>query len=136
MISFLQLFRFAAGTDYLYLILGIVFAIVAGCGFPWFAYIWGKILDSFLITTDSQARLDNAVYYRNIFFYIGIGSLISSWIAFASWIIMSERISINCRKAYMKSILRQDIGWFDLNNQYELSQKFNTDALAYQKATG
>ena len=36
----------------------------------------------------------------------------------------------------MRSLLRQDIGWFDMKNQFELSQQFNTDALAYQKATG
>jgi ATP-binding cassette, subfamily B (MDR/TAP), member 1 len=49
---------------------------------------------------------------------------------------LSERMAIRCRKAYMKSLLRQDIGWFDCNNQFELSTQFNKDALAYQKATG
>ena len=110
--------------------------MVAGCSFPWFAYLWGKILDSFLITNDGQARLDNAVHFRNIFFYLGVGALISSWISFASWTIVSERMAIRCRKAYMRSLLRQDIGWFDTKNQFELSQQFNIDALAYQKATG
>lgn len=36
----------------------------------------------------------------------------------------------------MKSLLKQDIGWFDQQNQFELSAQFNQDALAYQKATG
>ena len=45
-------------------------------------------------------------------------------------------MTIRCRKAYMKSLLRQDIGWFDMKNQFELSQQFNVDALAFQKATG
>lgn len=36
----------------------------------------------------------------------------------------------------MKSLLRQDIGWFDMNNQFEISSQFSKDALAYQKATG
>jgi ATP-binding cassette subfamily B (MDR/TAP) protein 1 len=110
--------------------------MVAGCSFPWFAYLWGKILDSFLFATDADQRLRNAVYYRNIFFYIGIGALFASWIAFASWTILSERMAIKCRKAYMKSLLRQDIGWFDKQNQFELSSQFNKDSLAYQKATG
>ena len=110
--------------------------MVAGCSFPWFAFLWGKILDSFLVTNDPQARLDNAVHYRNIFFYLGLGALVSSWISFACWTIISERMAIRCRKAYMKSLLRQDIGWFDQKNQFELSQQFNADALAFQKATG
>lgn len=134
--SFFQLFRFAEGTDYLLIMLGIIFALVSGCSFPWFAYLWGKILDSFLLAEDPQGRLDSAIHYRNIFFYVGLGSLVSSWIAFASWTILSERMAVRCRKAYMKSLLRQDVGWYDIQNQYELSSNFNTDALAYQKATG
>jgi hypothetical protein len=34
--------------------LGISCAMVAGCSFPWFAYLWGKILDSFLYANDAQ----------------------------------------------------------------------------------
>jgi len=43
-----ELYRFADGYDYILLALGIIFAMVAGCSFPWFAYLWGKILDAFL----------------------------------------------------------------------------------------
>lgn len=92
--------------------------MVAGCSFPWFAYLWGKILDAFLQANDAQARLDTATYYRNIFFYVGLGALVSSWIAFSSWTILSERMTVRCRKAYMKSLLRQDVGWFDTQNQF------------------
>lgn len=134
--SFLELYRFAEGSDYLLILLGVVFAMVAGCSFPWFAYLWGKILDSFLQASDAQARLDTATYYRNIFFYVGLGALVSSWIAFSSWTILSERMAVRCRKAYMKSLLRQDVGWFDTQNQFELSSNFSADAIAYQKATG
>jgi len=132
----LELFRFAEGLDYLLIALGIIFAMVAGCSFPWFAYLWGKILDSFLTTNDANQRLDNAAYYRNIFFYLGVGALAASWVAFASWTIVSERMAVKCRKAYMKSLLRQDVGWYDVTNQFELSSNFNKDALAYQRATG
>ena len=110
--------------------------MVAGCGFPLFAFLWGRILDSFLIINDSQARVDNAAYYRNIFLYIGVGALFSSWISFVCWTMLSERMTNKCRKAYIKSTLRQDIGWFDVNNQFLKSEQFNLDALAYQKATG
>lgn len=116
--SLVELFRFAEGSDYLLIALGIIFAMVAGCSFPWFAYLWGKILDSFLYANDAEQRLSNAIYYRNIFFYIGLGALFSSWIAFASWTMLSERMAVRCRKAYMNSLLRQDIGWFDLRNQF------------------
>jgi hypothetical protein len=69
--------------------MGITFSLVAGCGFPWFAYFWGKVFDSFLFQRDLQARLEDVAHYRNIIFYIGIGSLFASWIAFTSWIDLS-----------------------------------------------
>lgn len=62
--------------------------MVAGCSFPCLALIMGKILDSFLYI-DADKRLDNATYYRNIFFYIGIGALFSAWVAFVAWTMLS-----------------------------------------------
>ena len=135
-IGLTELFRFAEGYDYLLIIFGIIFAMVSGTAFPWFAFLWGKILDAFLSSNSAQDRVDIAIHYRNIFFYVGVGALASAWICFACWTVVSERMAIKCRKAYMKSLLRQDVGWFDCQNQFELSTEFNTDCLAYQKATG
>ena len=41
------------------------------------------------------------------FIYIGIGVFVAGWLMFASWMIAGERQSIACRKAYLKSLLRQ-----------------------------
>ena len=45
-------------------------------------------------------------------------------------------MAVRCRRAYIRSLLKQDIGWFDTQNQFELSSNFSADSLAYQKATG
>lgn len=55
---------------------------------------------------------------------------------FACWMIAGERQSIACRKAYLGSLLRQEIGWFDTINQSELATKFATDCFAFQGAIG
>jgi ATP-binding cassette, subfamily B (MDR/TAP), member 1 len=52
------------------------------------------------------------------------------------WIITGQRQSIACRKEYLKSLLRQEIGWFDTINQSELATKFGTDCFAFQGAIG
>lgn len=36
----------------------------------------------------------------------------------------------------MKSLLRQEIGWFDVINQSELAGKFSTDCFAFKGALG
>ena len=55
---------------------------------------------------------------------------------FACWMITGERQGVACRKDYLKSLLRQEIGWFDTINQSELSTKFATDCFAFQGAIG
>ena len=51
------------------------------------------------------------------FLLIGVGVFVAGWLMFACWMISGERQSIACRKAYLKSLLRQEISWFDMINQ-------------------
>lgn len=69
-----------------------------------------------------------------LFVEIGIGVFGSGWIMIACWLITGERQSMRCRKEYLKSLLRQEIGWFDLVNQSELTSQFSTDTVAFQGA--
>ena len=55
---------------------------------------------------------------------------------FAGWMITGERQGIACRKAYLKSLLKQEIGWFDMKNQTELASQFATDTFAFSGAIG
>jgi ATP-binding cassette, subfamily B (MDR/TAP), member 1 len=89
-----------------------------GANFPLFGFYWGKILDSFINSISADAVVADAAYYRNILFYIGVEALFFSWVSMACWVIISERMAVKCRKAFMKSLLRQDIGWFDQENQF------------------
>ena len=43
---------------------------------------------------------------------------------------------MKCRKEYFRSILRQELAWFDTQNQAEIAIKFNLDSMAYQLALG
>ena len=113
-----------------------MFAAIDGANFPLFGYLWGKLIDSFLSSNSSQEWVDHATFYRNIFIFVGIGILVVCWISFTCWAVVSERMAARCRKAYLVSLLRQDIGWFDQNNQFELSSRFSKDTIAYQRATG
>ena len=47
---------------------------------------------------------------------IGIAIWITSYIYFSCCIVMSERITKKTKVAYLRSILRQDISWFDSIN--------------------
>ena len=70
------------------------------------------------------------------FIEIGVGAIFAGWGMFGCWMVTSERQGIACRKQYLKSLLSQEIGWFDTINQSELSTKFATDSFAFQEAIG
>ena len=71
-----------------------------------------------------------------IFIYIGLGAFAAGFGMSACWMIAGERQSIACRKEYLRSLLRQEIGWFDVINQSELASNFATDCFAFKGAIG
>jgi ATP-binding cassette subfamily B (MDR/TAP) protein 1 len=54
---------------------------------------------------------------------LGAGCFVAAWIGEAGWKVSGLRQSAMWRKTYLAAILRQDIGWFDVNNPGELSSK-------------
>lgn len=44
---FFKLYRFAQGSDKVLIVIGIITALAAGCGFPFFGYIWGRMTDAY-----------------------------------------------------------------------------------------
>ena len=112
---FFSLFRFATGFDYFLMVLGSIAAIGMGAALPSFALLWGNMTDSF--GQGGQAMVDAAFNSMLQFIYIGAAVFVVSWVMFACWMITGERQAIACRKAYLASLLKQEIGWFDTVNQ-------------------
>ena len=115
------------------MVIGSIGAVAIGAAMPAFAYIWGEMTDSF---QDEDEMVPAAKETMFLFIYIGIGAFAAGWIMFACWMIAGERQAITCRKVYLKSLLRQEIGWFDTINQNELASKFSADTFAFQGAIG
>ncbi len=132
-VSFFSLFRFATRTDYILMAIGTICAGAMGAALPAFALLWGNLTDSY---GDSNSMVDGARQVMYNFFEIGAGALVAGWGMFACWMITGERQGIQCRKQYLKSLLKQEIGWFDTINQSELATKFATDSFSFQGAIG
>lgn len=97
------MFRFATGLDYFLMILGSLGAIAVGAAMPAFAFIWGKMTDSFGTTS----IVDSSRETMYIFFYLGAGILVAGFLMYGCWMIAGERQAIACRKAYLKALLKQ-----------------------------
>lgn len=88
------------------MIVGSIAATAMGASMPAFAYIWGEMTDSF-IGSDADSMVDSSRDTMWIFFYLAAGALVSGWLMFACWMIVGERQGIACRKAYLRSLLKQ-----------------------------
>ena len=61
---------------------------------------------------------------------------ITSFFQYSFLLTFSEAIVLKVKVAYLKSILEQDIAWFDSINPSELSSKINRETLAIGRALG
>ena len=114
--------------------IGTIAALAMGTALPVFSLLMGTITDTFALGGDPMVAAAKTAMFQ--FIYIGLGVFVAGWLMFACWMISGERQSIACRKAYLKSLLRQEIGWFDMINQSELASKFTTDSFTFSGAIG
>ncbi|CAF4238538.1 unnamed protein product, partial [Rotaria sordida] len=77
--------------------------------------------------TETQSPYDAIVGMINYFALLGSLSILCYWIAWAGWIIAAERQVRRIRYALFRNILRQEIGWFDVHNAGELSNRLIRD---------
>ena len=132
-VEFFKLFRFATTVDIVLIVVGTICAMALGTTLPSFAILWGDITNSLGGGGDIVAAGRKVLYN---FFEIGAGAFVVGFGMVSCWMISGERQSIACRKVYLRSLLKQEIGWFDTINQSELAAKFSTDCLAFQGAIG
>eukprot|EP01135_Chromosphaera_perkinsii_P011481 Nk52_evm6s2415 gene=Nk52_evmTU6s2415 len=136
--TFLEMFRFADGKDKLLMVVGSVGAVASGAVLPLFSLIFGQMIDDF--GAYERGETDNDVLVSSIedvslyFVYIGVGGLIASYIQTACWMISSERQAKSMRGAYITSLLRQDIGWYDTQNSGAFPTRIATDTQQVQEA--
>lgn len=120
-----ELFKFATKWNTFFNYLGLLAAIVSGVTQPLMTIVFGNLTSSFLAYTNAvmtggdvqgakeslQADINSDVLYL---IYIGIGMFVTTYAYMAAWVYSGEEIAGRIRAAYLKAILRQDVGEFHL----------------------
>jgi ATP-binding cassette, subfamily B (MDR/TAP), member 1 len=104
-----------------------------GTAVPVFALITGSMIDAF-----EDPNLIRSEAKDSMFYYLILGgvALVIGFIMFFGWMILGERQAARCRREYFKSLLRQEIAWFDTRSQAEIVSTFSRDSMAFQLAVG
>ncbi|KAJ2308963.1 hypothetical protein IWW55_000054 [Coemansia sp. RSA 2706] len=145
-IPVLQLFRFATKLDIFLNLAGVAFSCASGVVTPVMIIVFSSLMG---VIIEFQSRvaasdLDSANQYLDersrhfclLFFILGIVMWVVSFGVNACWAISAENQGLRIRKLYYKSIMRQDIGWFDTIKTGELTTRITNDVNLVQEGLG
>ncbi|XP_059477144.1 ATP-dependent translocase ABCB1-like isoform X2 [Neocloeon triangulifer] len=111
-----------------WLVLGLIGCAIFGSVMPVFAFFYGEIFATFTLTGDALKAA--AEFWTLMFLVLAIGSAYSFWLQTVGMTSAAEKLVMRLRLMAFVNILRQSIGWFDLeqNSAGKLITRLARDA--------
>lgn len=114
------LFRYATASDVAIMAASAVCAIAGGAALPLMILFFGRLQGTFqgyagAGATAAQRDAFSAQVNKLVlnFVYLAIGEFVAIYVAMAGFIHTGERLSNQIRRHYLRSCLRQNVGFFD-----------------------
>lgn len=145
-VSAFAMFRYSNWLDKLYMVVGTLAAIIHGAALPLMMLVFGDMTDSFSnpgnmipanITNLNMSNISASEIYEHLeeemttyaYYYSGIGAgvLVAAYIQVSFWCLAAGRQTFKIRKQFFHSIMRQEIGWFDVHDVGELNTRLTDD---------
>lgn len=130
-----MLFYFADTLDVLLMCIGGLAAAGTGCIMPIFALIFSNTTDAINTGSDEERR-HNATKYSLYFLALAGVSMALNFIQSSCLATAAERQVRKMRESFLKAVLRQEIGWFDVGSSGELTTRIKGDTLLVQQGIG
>ncbi|KAK7282237.1 hypothetical protein RIF29_10865 [Crotalaria pallida] len=135
-VPFYMLFTLANRLDVTLMIVGTVCAVANGLTQPLMTVIFGKLINTFG-STDSSRMVHEVSKVSLLFLYLAVGSGIASFLQVSCWMVTGERQAARIRSLYLKTILKQDIAFFDTETTTgEVIGRMSGDTILIQDAMG
>ncbi|XP_061995041.1 ABC transporter B family member 21-like isoform X2 [Rosa rugosa] len=132
-----KLFSFADSMDYLLMSVGTISAIGNGLCMPLMAIVFGDLLTSFLETGNNKRVADAVSKVALKYVYLALGGAAAAFLQMSCWMVTGERQAARLRSLYLKTILRQDVSYFDQEiNSGEIVGRMSGDTLLIKEAMG
>ncbi|PNJ58462.1 LOW QUALITY PROTEIN: ABCB4 isoform 5 [Pongo abelii] len=151
MIGVLTLFRYSDWQDRLFMLLGTFMAIAHGSGLPLMMIVFGEMTDKFVDTAGNfsfpvnfslsllnPGKILEEEMTRYAYYYSGLGAgvLVAAYIQVSFWTLAAGRQIRKIRQKFFHAILRQEIGWFDINDTTELNTRLTDDISKISEGIG
>ena len=120
--------------DFLLLAGGVLAAIAAGIPFPLLGILFGQLVDDLNSSScDVSQQADRSRLESNIqtkvllMIYISLANFVAIYIHAGCWTLFGERLVGRLRRRYFKSLLRQEMAFFDRLPAGEVPTRLTTD---------
>ncbi|KAM0827530.1 hypothetical protein ACQ4PT_068146 [Festuca glaucescens] len=136
-VPFHRLFAFADRTDAALMLLGAVGAVANGAAMPLMTVLFGNLVDAFGGALSIHQVVNRVSLVSLDFIYLAFGSALASFVQVTCWMITGERQAARIRNLYLKTILRQEIAFFDqYTSTGEVVGRMSGDTVLIQDAMG
>ncbi|KAM1057304.1 hypothetical protein ACFX2A_031263 [Malus domestica] len=131
-----SMFRYADGTDKLLMFFGTLGSIGDGLQNPLMMYVLSEVINSYGKGQVTNADVDK---FALRLFYVAIGVGLAAFVEGLCWTRTAERQTSKMRMEYMKSVLRQEVSFFDTqtagsSTTFQVITIISSDATAVQVA--
>ncbi|CAL0316517.1 unnamed protein product [Lupinus luteus] len=136
-VPFHKLFSFADSTDILLITVGTIGAIGNGLGLPLMTLLFGQMIDTFGSNQTTENVVEQVSKVSLKFVYLAVGCGLAAFLQVSCWMVTGERQAARIRGLYLKTILRQDVAFFDKEtNTGEVIGRMSGDTVLIQDAMG
>ncbi|KAH9613320.1 hypothetical protein KSS87_021170, partial [Heliosperma pusillum] len=136
-IAFYKLFSFADSTDKALMTVGSIGAIGNGLTMPLMAVLLGNLVDAFGQNQNTKHVMSLVSQVSLNYIYLALGSGLAAFLQVTCWMVTGERQAARIRNFYLKTILRQEIAFFDKQvNTGEVVGRMSRDTIIIQDAMG
>ncbi|XP_074340204.1 ABC transporter B family member 9-like [Apium graveolens] len=135
-VAFYKLFVFADRLDVLLMITGTIGAVANGLSQPLMLVITSQLINTFG-KSDGTNITHEISKVCLLYVYLAIAAGIASVLQVSCWMVSGERQATRIRGLYLKTILRQDIAFFDTETTTgEVIGRMSGDTILIQDAMG
>ncbi|XP_032093915.1 ATP-dependent translocase ABCB1 isoform X1 [Thamnophis elegans] len=153
MVSPFAVFRYSDSLDKLLMIVGTIFAALHGASLPVMMIVFGDMANTFVgsgtLPLDNKTSLTSPSQYHPLkqleekmtsyaYWYSAIGAavLVSSYAYIACWTRAAGRQIRRIRQQFFHAIMRQEVGWFDVNDVGQLNTRLIDDVSKINEGIG
>ncbi|KAG5552503.1 hypothetical protein RHGRI_010552 [Rhododendron griersonianum] len=136
-VPFYKLFSFADSVDVVLMIVGTIGAVGNGICMPLMTVLMGDLINSFGQTQNNKDVVQEVSKVALNFVYLALGAGVAAFLQVSCWMVTGERQAARIRSLYLKTIMRQDIAFFDKEtNTGEVVGRMSGGTVLIQDAMG